>query len=368
MKNTHHIVLILIFILFLFYPMIATLIGISPNRHTVAPSKQEFPVLENINIFKYFSDFDAYYSERFNGRSMYYRSISGLKYNLFGTSAKRESVLVGKDGFLFLGNNESNIINETLGLDLFSNEEVRQIQKRMSEASSWLHKNDIQFYMMVAPNKHTIYPEKLPFKVDANRRTKIDQITRIVSKMKHITWIEMEKNLMRAKKREPIYYKTDTHWNTFGAYFAYRNIMNVLNKDFPGEFGPIPLKKMKRRENERRMLGLPRMLDYPINETCNEVKIPKARSKAKEQAPKLNVQHLRSTKAEVRYKVPKKKRKAVVFRDSFSSALSNFLKEHFEEVVFIWTSTLDKKIILKEKPDIVIYEVVERNVDVMLNM
>jgi len=356
------------FALFLFYPMIATLTGISPNRHTAAPSKYKFPVLKNNNIVQYFGDFDAYFSENFNGRSMYYRSISGLKYNLFGTSSKRGSVLTGKDGFLFLGNDAGNIIDETLGLDLFSNKELKQIQKRMFEASGWMNKNDIQFYVMVAPNKHTIYSEKLPFKVDNSRRTKIDQITPIIDKMKYVTWIEMEKNLMRAKKHGQLYHKTGTHWNTFGAYFAYQKIMGALNNDFPGEFGPIPLKKMKRYETERNMLGLSRMLDYPINEICNEVKIRNARSKAEEQTPKLNLEYLRSKDAEVRYKAPKKKRKAVVFRDSFSTALSGFLKEHFEEVVFIWTSELNRDIILKEKPDIVIYEVVERNVDSMLNI
>jgi len=367
MKNARYIVLILIFISFLIYPSIAGLLGISPNRYTSTPSKQKFPTLNNNNIFKYFSDFDAYYSENFNGRSMYYRSISGLKYKLLGTSAKRESVLTGKDGFLFLGNNASNIIDETLGLDLFSDEETEQIKKRLLQTWRWANKNDIQFYVTVAPNKHTIYPEKLPFKVDTDPHTKIDQIADIVNDIEGLKWIELEENLKQAKKRGLLYHKTDTHWNTFGAYFAYRKIMNVLNEDFPGEFKPLPLKNMKRHQRERRMLGLSRMLDYPIHETTNEIRVGKVRSE--KQTPKLNMkQQKNNTKAELRFKAPKKKRKAVIIRDSFSSALVGFLKEHFGEVVFIWTSKLNRNIILKEKPDIVIYEIVERNVDNMRQM
>ncbi len=354
------------FILFLVYPSIATLIGISPNRYTVAPSTQKFPTIENNNVFKYFNDFDAYYSENFNGRSMCYRSISGLKYKLFGTSAKRESVIVGKDGFLFLGNNAGNIIDETLGLDLLSDGEVIRIQRQMVRTSRWMNKNKIQFYVMTGPNKHTIYTEKLPFKVDSTRRTKIDQITEIVNDTNGATWIEVEEALMQAKKRGLLYEKTGTHWNTLGAYFAYREIMAALNKDFPGEFRPLPLKNMERYQHETKMLGLARMLDYPINEISNEIKVSSTRSK--EQAPKLNLKRRQSTKAELRYKASKKKRKAVIIRDSFSSALTDFLKEHFEEVVFIWASKIDTDIILKEKPDIVIYEVVERNVDRMLKM
>lgn len=353
------------FVSLLLYPPVAGLLGASSNRKASA-SKQKFPTLENNDMFKYFSDFDDYYSEKFNGRDMYYKSISKFKYNLFGTSAKRESVLTGKDGFLFLGNNASNIINETLGLDVFSDKEIKQIQKRISGASRWMNKNNIQFYMMIAPNKHTIYPEKLPFEVDTSRRTKIDQISEMIDDTKHVTRIELKENLIQSKKRGLLYHKTDTHWNTLGAYFAYWKIMNVLNKDFPGEFSPIGMKNMKRHKREIGPLGLSRMLNYQMYETTEEIKIRKPSSI--EQAPKLNMERRINTKAELRYKTPKKKKKAVIVRDSFSAALVGFLKEHFEEVVFIWASKIDQDIILKEKPDIVIYEIVERNVDRMKNM
>jgi len=363
MKNICKLVLISVFVLFLLYPSIAVLTEKLTDKSS---PKKELPTLENNNIFKYFGDFDNYYSKEFNGRNMYYSSISALKYKLFGTSAKRESVLTGKDGFLFLGNNAGHIVDETLGLNVFSDREIKQIQKRVLSTSRWMKKNDIRFYMMIAPNKHTIYPEKLPFKVDTNRLTKIDQIAEIIDDTKHVTPIELKESLIRAKNRGLVYHKTDTHWNTFGAYFAYWKIMNVLNEDFPGEFRPISLKNMKQTKREGRTLGLSRMLNYPIEETTKEVKIRKPRSI--EQAPELNMKRRANTKAEIRYKAPKKKRKAVIIRDSFSAALVDFLKEHFEEVVFIWASKIDEDIILKEKPDIVIYEIVERNVDRMRNM
>jgi len=353
------------FALFLLYPSVATLIGISPNRYTVAPSRQKFPTLEDNNVFKYFSDFENYYSEKFNGRSTFYRSISGLKYNLLGTSAKRESVLVGKDDFLFLGNNASNIVHETIGLDLFSDEEVDRIEKRMLQALNWINKKDIKFYMVVGPNKHTIYPEKLPFKVDTDQRTKIDQVADIVNGIENVKWIGLEENLIKAKKHGLLYHKTDTHWNTLGGYFAYRQILNTLNEDFPGEFTPMPLSYMERYGEEKTIFGLTRMLDYPIHETTNDVRVLNVRSKQK--ANQLNMKHHRKD-AEMRFTAPNKKRKAVVIRDSYSIALVDFLKEHFEEVVFIWTSKLSRDIILKEDPDIIIYEVVERNVDLLRNL
>jgi len=364
MKKIGYWSLIIMFILFLLYPSIASLLGVSPNRYTVAPSRKKFPKLENYDIFKYFSDFEEFYSEKFNGRSLYYRSLSTLKYNLFGTSAKHESVLVGNDGFLFLGNNASNIVNETIGLDLFSDEEMNRVEKRMLQALNWMNKGDIKFYMVIGPNKHTIYPEKLPFKVNPDRMTKIDQVAEIVNGIENVRWIGLEENLITAKKHGLLYHKTDTHWNTLGGYFAYRQIMKALNEDFPSEFKPMPLSYMERFGIEKTVFGLTRMLDYPINETTNDVKVLNVRSR--KAALQLNMKHRRD--AEMRFTAPKKKRKAVIIRDSYSIALVDFLKEHFKEVVFIWTPKLNRDMILAENPDIVIYEVVERNVDLLLNL
>lgn len=356
--------LIAIFILFLLYPSIATILGISPNRYTVEPSRQKFPKLENYNIFKFFDDFESYYSKKFNGRSIYYKAISTLKYNLFGTSAKRESIIAGKDGFLFLGNSASSIIDETLGVDVFSDNELKRIEGRILQSLNWMNKKDIKFYVVVGPNKHTIYPEKLPFTLEIDRTTKIDQVADLVNSIENATWIDLRKNLIKAKKNGLLFYKTDSHWNTLGGYFAYRQIINKLDKDFPGAFKPIQLRSMERYTKEREIFGLTRMLDYPIDETTNEVKVSKVRSRQK--ANQLNLNHRKN--AEMRFSVRGKKKKAVIIRDSYSIALVDFLKEHFKEVVFIWTPKLNKKMILEENPDIVIYEVVERNIDLMRNL
>ena len=50
---------------------------------------------------------------------------------------------------------------------------------------------------------------------------------------------------------------------------------------------------------------------------------------------------------------------AVVFRDSFSIPITQFISPHFKRVVYIWT-TYDENIVKKENPDIVIESFVER--------
>ena len=72
-----------------------------------------------------------------------------------------------------------------------------------------------------------------------------------------------------------------------------------------------------------------------------------------------------SNNYEYRYK-GKGKLKVLVFRDSFSTSMIQFLKEYFGESIYIWHHDFNKEIIEQEKPDIVITEIIERDIDVLI--
>jgi hypothetical protein len=49
-----------------------------------------------------------------------------------------------------------------------------------------------------------------------------------------------------------------------------------------------------------------------------------------------------------------------MIRDSFTVNMLPFLSESFKQCTYVWTSKFDKKAVLDEEPDVVVYEVVER--------
>jgi alginate O-acetyltransferase complex protein AlgJ len=53
--------------------------------------------------------------------------------------------------------------------------------------------------------------------------------------------------------------------------------------------------------------------------------------------------------------------RAVIFRDSFASRLVPFLSEHFSRAVYLWQNDFDADDVLKERPDVVIQEIVGRH-------
>ena len=68
---------------------------------------------------------------------------------------------------------------------------------------------------------------------------------------------------------------------------------------------------------------------------------------------------------EKRYRSQEKfaKHKLLVFRDSFCTTLIPILRQNFSESLFVWETKLVEDIITDEKPDIVILELIERDID-----
>jgi len=58
--------------------------------------------------------------------------------------------------------------------------------------------------------------------------------------------------------------------------------------------------------------------------------------------------------------------RAVVFRDSFGSALVPFLSEHFSRAVYLWQYNVDPEIVLAERARVVIQEWVGRRLSTEL--
>ena len=58
--------------------------------------------------------------------------------------------------------------------------------------------------------------------------------------------------------------------------------------------------------------------------------------------------------------------RAVIFRDSFGSALIPFLSEHFSRALYLWQYNFDPAIVTEERPSVVIQEWVGRRLATML--
>ena len=108
--------------------------------------------------------------------------------------------------------------------------------KEMLESSqAWAESHDMKFYIVIAPNKNTVYPDYMPegYKMASYRR--YDQFVDLINDS-GITAVDLRDAMSQSVQANPqmnLYYKYDTHWNNHAGYIAYETTMNMIRKDFP---------------------------------------------------------------------------------------------------------------------------------------
>ncbi|WP_139957214.1 alginate O-acetyltransferase AlgX-related protein [Flavicella sediminum] len=301
-------------------------------------------------------DLKSFYTDNFGTRFLLYNFYNEYVSNIFNETPSVHKVLFGKEGWLFLGNNYHQAFSQVKGEVVFTKDEVYTIKNNLEAAENWSVQNKIQFYVSVVPGKHSIYTEYLPYKIH-KQKTKLDQIVEAYPNL-----IDLRSTL-KAKKQQQLYFKTDTHWNEIGAFEGYLKIMEQI------------------KVNNHNMLLLTKESIDTITYNSKRIgDIGKILNKEMEEiAPKISLKNELGRKAEKNLEVPFYHRleknnyefrylnegalnnlKIVVLRDSYSDFLINYFRATFSEVVFIYNHQFDKKLLLKENPDIVLYEMGER--------
>jgi hypothetical protein len=176
---------------------------------------------DQLKIF--FSSLEKVVSDRLPLRGQ----LLGLKTRIalfFGKGLNPEVVVVGKNGWLFFGNAVGRGIDQYRGILRMDEDQLNAFRDYFQGIRAELEKRGIPFLLVVAPEKHSIYPENLPLYLSKKGISPADQI---LEPRSGFDILDLRSFLLEAKSRSklPLYYKTDSHWNEFGAYLAYRKIM-----------------------------------------------------------------------------------------------------------------------------------------------
>lgn len=356
------------FLLFLVFPHINELTGIVENVNTEKRKKVKRPTFNIKKIKNWIPKFNNYYKKEFSGRSFYFKTIARLKHNILSSSILPNKVVVGKDDFLFLGNRHNKTIDETLGLNVFSQKELNIIKRKLNQQAEWFRKKGIKFHVAVAPNKNAVHQDKLPFEVNNNKR-KIHQLLALEDLNVPITY--MLPDYKPEVDSLNLFIPKNTHWNKLGAFKGYNQLAKNLNKIYP-HIKPLSLDDYYIYEIPSTKEDIALMLNLKINDRKISIKRGTNRITSKQLPKKYPKRFSSRPTSELRYKniINKKgkKIKILVFRDSFATALVEYFNLHFDETVFLWTSKMDKSLIKAENPDIVVFEIVERNLNHMMGL
>ncbi len=353
-KSYAHKALIILFLIVLILPTLVQISGVEKELFNAENrTKATFPTFKRDNPIKFLKDFKSYYKDNFGLRNLLSDGYLKFKYTRLNESPIPSKVIVGKNDFLFLGKSFSNVVNESLGFRLFSATELKQIQQKITARKQWLDNNNITFYIAVAPSKHSVYRENLPFSFPEKEIRK-EQLLNYIKTEIDFDIIDLGKQFAVEKTKYQIYRNYDSHWNDIGAFYACQTLLTEINKEFP-------LKNLSLSDYKIEIIKEKGDLSSMINllETENNL-ILKPLFKDITKSIDIPKFYQNQNISEHRYINPDKKYKVLLFRDSFASAMIPFIKQSFGETTLIWSHSFDKDLILKEQPDIVIMEYTER--------
>jgi len=314
--------------------------------------------------------FDAFLNDHFAFRTDLLRLYNHIT-TLWLSRRPTESVevMVGRNGWLYYTGNETLRFLE--GRNPFLEAEVRAWDRSIRARARWLAQRGIRYLVVFTPDKGTIYPEYLPEWVRPSRHgSRLDQLMTVMPGGGEAAIVDLRRTLLDAKRAfaRPVYAATDSHWNALGTHAAYREIVARLGLWFPGT-RPAPLSSFALTWERlpggdlARMLGLERQMfeDTPILTPG----VP-ARARPIDPDPDEAARWRQAGRqAAVTTREGAGIESAIVFHDSFATALVPLLAEHFGRAVFLWTYDFDCDAIERERPSVVIQEYAERMLSVM---
>lgn len=177
---------------------------------------QEFPKLSYKTLISgdFQSNFEKYTTDQFIGRDSWIslKTITDL------ALLKKDNTRVyfGKEDYLFdvdNGIDEEQFSKNIKNVNLFINS-IKNYNK------------DILITTLLVPTKTEVFPDKLPLYAPVvNEREIVEKIkTSLEDNVNILDLID----ILKKKSNENIYYKTDHHWTTKGAFYGYEYYLNEM--------------------------------------------------------------------------------------------------------------------------------------------
>jgi alginate O-acetyltransferase complex protein AlgJ len=276
------------------------------------------------------------------------------------------NVLLGRDDWLyFLGEDGRSLDRHYRGMWPMSDAEIAAVVTELRRRQKFLAALGIAYVVTIIPEKYTIYPEHLPsWIVRADKPTPLERLTAAISAEGSMRFVDLRAPLLSAKLGKRVYYTTDSHWNLQGAAVAYRAIMQEIESALPR--GRLPMIAPPALPSYvagvdvysgdlARFVGLPPRYREPDLAPLSKVLMdPSSRCGKRIDAGTDEGFEIYACD---RPGLPR----AVMYRDSMAIPLIPFLSENFRRIVYVSARRLDPALILREKPDVVIEEMVERS-------
>ncbi|WP_298912895.1 hypothetical protein [uncultured Algimonas sp.] len=189
------------------------------EKRTLAP----VPRLDG-SLRDFTAGLDAHFEDHFGFRMTFIRTAREIRDNL---GEDPPAVVVGKDGWLFLGNNKYR--DEFEGKGGWDETQVDAWIETLALARSELGERNVPFAAFIAPDKARIFPDKLPDDwIEGRRRFRTAVHGHPGTGRTGL--VDAERYVRAAKAHgRTVFFHRDTHWTPDGSYDLAMAVMDELD-------------------------------------------------------------------------------------------------------------------------------------------
>lgn len=308
---------------------------------------RKFSELENRNLRgkvefsleKYFDGsypkkYEKYMSDQFILRDGWIDLKSRSEY-LLG-KLENNNILYGKDEYLF---------------EKFTVIDNERVNKNIDSINKLIENSNVPVSILIAPNSYEVYKDKLPINAPVvNQSYEINRIYNDINGGNKINIINNFKN----NNKDSLYYRTDHHWTTKGAYLAYKDFIEsignkAINLDYYSEnevegfYGTYfskakPFNVSPDKLSYYDFSGITMKIEDKVYDSLYDYSKLDIRDKyslflyGNNPLTIINNSNLKNGK------------KLVVFKDSYANSMIPFLTQNFEEIHVIDLRSFSKPI------------------------
>jgi alginate O-acetyltransferase complex protein AlgJ len=262
-------------------------------------------------------------------------------------------VIVGDREFLF--HRDHQVIDQLSGELPLSPVELQVWVNAIETRQAWCRQNGIEFRLVIIPEKHVVYSDLLPDDVVISPDRPAMQVLNALSPAARADCSYPLEALRDGRSERETFFRTDTHFTWFGGYLVYEGLLESLQGVLPNvvavdrsniEFVPRPYigdlgVRLEPEQDE-------------VSETIDHKSGPPF-VKVFE-----NKVFARGAMSVYRSEIADTAPKCVIFRDSFANYIIPHLIPTCRRLVALSSQSMHYDLVRHERPDVVIFEIIER--------
>ncbi len=288
----------------------------------------------------FFSDAMAYFEDHFALRQEMVTANAVLTASIFRESAAQD-VILGSDGWLYY----ADTLADFEGSTPMSGRQLWCAAHTLALIQEYVRGQGGEFVFTVAPNKNTLYPDFMPERYQKSESPSNLELLAALLAEKSVTYCDLLTVLRQ--EEQPVYYRTDSHWNDYGSALAHDALLKTLSRDASlaqedfaqaDHLGDLYEMLYPAGKQTEACLSLARGRTFAYVGTVRGADDMTIRTVCRGQSGSL-----------------------LMFRDSFGNTLHADMAESFANACFSRAMPYDLTQMEEERADTVVIEIVERN-------